>query len=154
MLYYQNLLQGKINGNNHVAPRRHDGVQRHYSVDCLECVYDPPKTWYGHLKFKDVSLWKIVLASWGIAFFEYCFMVPANRFGNGQFNVTQLKTIQEAITLIVFTVFSIVYLKEEFKWNYVVGFILIIGAVFFIFKKWQQNIDSLVKFGYIGNHRN
>ncbi len=92
--------------------------------------------WYGHLKFRDVALWKVILASWGIAFFEYCLMVPANRFGYGQFNAAELKTIQEIITLIVFTVFSVVYLKEELRWNYIVGFLLIIAAAFIIFKKW------------------
>ena len=92
--------------------------------------------WYGHLKFKDVALWKVVLVSWGIAFLEYCFMVPANRAGYGQFNAAELKTIQEVITLVVFSVFSVLYLKEELKWNYVVGFLFIILAVFFIFKKW------------------
>jgi uncharacterized protein (DUF486 family) len=92
--------------------------------------------WYGHLKFRDVALWKVVLASWGIAFFEYCLMVPANRYGYGQFNAAELKTIQEIITLVVFTVFSVVYLKEELRWNYIVGFFLIIAAAFFVFKKW------------------
>ena len=92
--------------------------------------------WYGHLKFKEIALWKVVLLSWSIAFFEYCFMVPANRIGYSQFNATELKTIQEAITLIVFRLFSIFYLKEEFKWNYALGFFLILGAVFVIFKKW------------------
>lgn len=92
--------------------------------------------WYGHLKFKDKPLWIVVLVSWGIAFIEYCFMVPANRWGHGTFTAAQLKTIQEVITLVVFAVFSVVYLKEEFKWNYLVGFSLIILAVFFIFKKW------------------
>jgi len=92
--------------------------------------------WYGHLKFKDVSLWKVVLVSWGIAFFEYCLMVPANRFGYGKFNAAELKSIQEIITLTVFSVFSVVYLKEELRWNYVVGFLFIIAAAFFIFKKW------------------
>jgi uncharacterized protein len=92
--------------------------------------------WYGHLKYKSASLWLVILISWGIAFFEYCFQVPANRIGYGQFTAAQLKTIQEVITLIVFSVFSILYLKEEFKWNYAVGFILIIAAVFVIFKKW------------------
>jgi hypothetical protein len=92
--------------------------------------------WYGHLKFKDVSLWKVVLASWGIAFFEYCLMVPANRFGYEKFNAAELKSIQEIITLTVFSVFSVVYLKEELRWNYVVGFLFIIAAAFFIFKKW------------------
>ncbi|MGE5436820.1 MAG: DMT family protein, partial [Syntrophothermus sp.] len=66
----------------------------------------------------------------------YCFQVPANRFGHGTFSAAQLKTIQEIITLIVFSVFSIYYLKEEFRWNYAVGFVLIIAAAFFIFKKW------------------
>ncbi len=93
--------------------------------------------WYGHLKFKEIELCKVVLVSWGIAFFEYCFMVPANRFGHGQFNATELKTIQEAITLTVFSVFSIFYLKEEFKWNYILGFFLIVAAVFVIFRKWD-----------------
>ena len=92
--------------------------------------------WYGHLKYKDITLWKVVLFSWGIAFFEYCFMVPANRIGHGQFNATELKTVQEAITLIVFSLFSIFYLKEEFKWNYAVGFLMIFGAVVMIFKEW------------------
>lgn len=80
-------------------------------------------------------MWKVILISWGIAFLEYCFMVPANRIGYGTFNAVQLKTIQEVITLIVFSVFTIVYLKEPFKWNYVVGFLFLIAAVFFIFKK-------------------
>jgi hypothetical protein len=92
--------------------------------------------WYGHLKFRSAPLWLVILISWGIAFFEYCSQVPANRWGYGQFNAAQLKTIQEVITLVVFCVFSILYLKEDFRWNYAVGFILIIGAVFFIFKKW------------------
>lgn len=92
--------------------------------------------WYGHLKFKEVALWKVVLVSWGIAFFEYILMVPANRYGHGQFNAAELKTIQEIITLVVFSVFSVVYLREELRWNYVVGFLLIIAAAFFIFKKW------------------
>jgi uncharacterized protein len=92
--------------------------------------------WYGHLKYKSSPLWLAIIASWGIAFFEYCFQVPANRFGYGEFNAAQLKTIQEVITLIVFSVFSVLYLKEEFRWNYLVGFGLIVAAVFVIFKKW------------------
>ena len=92
--------------------------------------------WYGHLKFKLSPLWLVVIASWLIAFFEYCFQVPANRLGHGQFTAAQLKTIQEVITLVVFAGFSILYLKEEFRWNYMVGFGLIILAVFFIFRKW------------------
>ena len=92
--------------------------------------------WYGHLKHKSVAIGLVILVSWGIAFFEYCFQVPANRIGHEVFNAAQLKTIQEVITLIVFSVFSVLYLKEEFKWNYLVGFVFIIFAVFFIFKKW------------------
>jgi uncharacterized protein len=92
--------------------------------------------WYGHLKYKSSPLWIVIFISWGIAFFEYIFQVPANRMGHGQFNAAQLKTIQEIITLITFSVFSITYLKEEFRWNYAVGFILIVMAAFFIFKKW------------------
>ncbi|MCK6542390.1 DMT family protein [bacterium] len=92
--------------------------------------------WYGHLKYKDSPLWIAILISWGIAFVEYCFQVPANRWGHGRFNAAELKTIQEVITLTVFCVFSVLYLKEELKWNYLVGFALMIAAVFFIFKKW------------------
>lgn len=92
--------------------------------------------WYGHLKFKNSPLWIAILVSWLIAFVEYCFQVPANRFGYGQFTAAQLKTIQEIITLIVFCAFSVVYLKEDLKWNYLVGFFFIVLAAFFIFKKW------------------
>ena len=89
--------------------------------------------WYGHLKFKSTALWVVILVSWGIALFEYCFQVPANRIGYGVYNAAQLKTIQEVITLVVFSFFSVFYLKEQFKWNYLVGFCFIILAVFFIF---------------------
>ncbi len=92
--------------------------------------------WYGHLKFKSAPILLVILVSWGIAFFEYCFQVPANRIGHEFFSAAQLKTIQEVITLVVFSVFSVLYLKEEFRWNYLVGFFFIILAVFFIFKKW------------------
>lgn len=92
--------------------------------------------WYGHLRYKNSALWIVILVSWLIAFVEYCFQVPANRFGNEVYNVVQLKTIQEVITLIIFSIFSIIYLKEQFKWNYLVGFVFIVLAVFFIFKKW------------------
>jgi uncharacterized protein (DUF486 family) len=92
--------------------------------------------WYGHLKFRNTVLWKVILISWLIAFAEYCFQVPANRIGSYEFSTAQLKTIQEVITLVVFSVFSILYLKEDFKWNYAVGFAMMIGAVFVIFKKW------------------
>jgi uncharacterized protein (DUF486 family) len=92
--------------------------------------------WYGHLKFKSKPLWIVIIVSWLIAFLEYCFQVPANRLGHGQFTTAQLKTIQEVITLVVFAGFSMLYLKEEFRWNYLVGFGLIVLAVFFVFKKW------------------
>ena len=92
--------------------------------------------WYGHLKFKEVALWKVVLISWGIAFFEYCFQVPANRIGHGTFTAPQLKIMQEVITLVVFGVFSVFYLREELKWNYIVAFVLVLAAVFFAFKEW------------------
>ncbi len=92
--------------------------------------------WYGHLKYKNSPLFLAIVVSWLIAFFEYCFQVPANRFGHAQFPVAQLKTMQEVITLVVFCVFSVVYLKEGLKWNYIVGFLCMIAAVFFVFKKW------------------
>jgi uncharacterized protein (DUF486 family) len=91
--------------------------------------------WYGHLKYRSSPLYLAILLSWLIAFFEYCFQVPANRIGYGQFTGAQLKTIQEVITLIVFAVFSVVYLKEPLKWNYLVGFGFLVIAVFFVFKK-------------------
>ena len=92
--------------------------------------------WYGHLRYKHSALWIVVIVSWLIAFLEYCFQVPANRFGHEVYNVVQLKTIQEVITLIIFSIFSVLYLKEQFRWNYAVGFVFIVLAVFFIFKKW------------------
>lgn len=92
--------------------------------------------WYGHLKFKSAPLWMVILISWAIAFFEYCLQVPANRIGHNYWDAAHLKTLQEVITLSVFVVFSLLYLKEEFKWNYAVGFGLMILAVFFVFKKW------------------
>ena len=92
--------------------------------------------WYGHLKDTAMPLWKAILISWGIAFFEYCLMVPANRAGiiNG-FNGFQLKITQEAITLVIFAVFAVLYLKEPFHYKYVISFALILGAVYFAFKK-------------------
>lgn len=93
--------------------------------------------WYGHLRFKDRPILIVILVSWLIAFVEYCFQVPANRYGhNHHLNAAQLKTIQEVITLAVFCVFSVAYLREELRWNYLVGFALMVGAVFFVFKKW------------------
>jgi uncharacterized protein (DUF486 family) len=93
--------------------------------------------WYGHLKYRTSPLWIAILASWSIAFFEYCFQVPANRIGSYEFTTAQLKIIQEVITLIVFCGFSIVYLKEDVKWNYLVGFGFMVVSVFFVFKKWS-----------------
>jgi uncharacterized protein (DUF486 family) len=89
--------------------------------------------WYGHLRFRESPLWIAIVVSWMIAFVEYCFQVPANRIGSYQFTTAQLKTIQEVITLIVFSVFSVTYLRESFRWNYVVAFVLIVAAVFFMF---------------------
>lgn len=91
--------------------------------------------WYGHLKFKSSPLVVVILVSWLIAFFEYCFQVPANRFGHGTFSAAQLKTIQEVITLTVFAVFSVFYLGESIRWNHFVGFGLLVLACFFLFKQ-------------------
>lgn len=90
--------------------------------------------WYGHLKYRSSPLFLVILASWGIAFFEYCFQVPANRIGSYQFSTVQLKTIQEIITLVVFCFFSYFYLNEPVKINQMIGFIFIVLAAFFIFK--------------------
>ena len=92
--------------------------------------------WYGHLKYRQTPLPKVIVLSWLIALAEYCFQVPANRIGSYEFTTAQLKTIQEAITLVVFSIFSVLYLKEQLRWNYLVGFAMMIGAVFVIFKKW------------------
>jgi uncharacterized protein (DUF486 family) len=92
--------------------------------------------WYGHLKYKEAPLWLAIAVSYAIAFPEYCFQVPANRIGHGQFTAAQLKTMQEVITLVVFCGFSVVYLKEPLKANYVVGFALIVVAVYVIFADW------------------
>ncbi|MBK6923382.1 MAG: DMT family protein [Deltaproteobacteria bacterium] len=89
--------------------------------------------WYGHLKFKDKPLALVILASWGIAAFEYCFQVPANRLGHEHFSAVQLKTMQEVITLLVFGVFSVTYLAEPLRWNHLVGFVLLVAAVGFVF---------------------
>lgn len=92
--------------------------------------------WYGHLKYKAAPLMIVILISWGIAFFEYLLQVPANRIGHGVFSAAQLKTIQEVITLIVFVIFSYVYLKEPLHWNHLIGFALIAGGAWFIFQDW------------------
>ena len=89
--------------------------------------------WYGHLKYAKAPLLTAILVSWGIAFAEYCFQVPANRIGHRHFEAAQLKMMQEVITLVVFAGFSVLYLKEPLRWNYLVGFALILAAVFFVF---------------------
>ena len=89
--------------------------------------------WYGHLKFKTSPLWIVIFASWGIAFFEYCLMVPANRFGHAVYTAPQLKGMQEIITLLVFAGFSTWYLGEAVKWNHVAAFVLIVIAAFLLF---------------------
>lgn len=90
--------------------------------------------WYGHLKFKASPLWLAVVASWGIAFIEYCFAVPANRIGYGTYSAAELKTVQEVITLSVFAVFSVTYLGEALTWNHALGFGFIALGAFFVFK--------------------
>jgi len=85
--------------------------------------------WYGHLKYKHAPLWQAIVASWLIAFFEYCLQVPANRWGHGTFTMTQLKIIQEVITLAVFTLFGLLYMRESPRWNYLAAYVLIIAAV-------------------------
>jgi uncharacterized protein (DUF486 family) len=92
--------------------------------------------WYGHLKFKTAPLLVVILASWGIAFFEYLLQVPANRIGHGYFSAAELKTIQEVITLAVFAAFSVLYLREPLSWNHLIGFSLIGAGAFFIFHRW------------------
>lgn len=89
--------------------------------------------WYGHLKFKESPLWIAILASWAIAFFEYCLQVPANRLGHGQFTAPQLKIMQEVITLVVFGFFSVLFLKEKLRWNEIAGMVLILAAVGVVF---------------------
>jgi len=90
--------------------------------------------WYGHLKFGAKPLWIVVILSWGIAFFEYCLAVPANRIGHQVYSAAELKTMQEVITLLVFAAFSVLYLGEKLTLNHLVGFSLIAGGAFFIFK--------------------
>ena len=92
--------------------------------------------WYGHLRFKEVSLPIVILVAWGIAFVEYCLAVPANRWGSAVYTTAQLKTMQEVITLLVFAGFSLLYLKEPLGWNHALGFALIAAGAFFVFQKW------------------
>jgi uncharacterized protein (DUF486 family) len=96
--------------------------------------------WYGHLKYgHDWPLWKAILVSWAIALFEYCLAVPANRLGYGEFSGFQLKIIQEVVTLVVFIVFAITFLKEKLAWNYLVAFAFLAVAAFFAFAFKAQN---------------
>ena len=90
--------------------------------------------WYGHLKYKSAPLLIVIVAAWGIAFIEYCLAVPANRIGHSVYSAAQLKTMQEVITLVVFAVFSVVYLKEQITWNTAAGFALIALGAWFVFK--------------------
>lgn len=96
--------------------------------------------WYGHLRHKQTALWVAIVVSWLIAFIEYCFQVPANRIGhNAGISAAQLKTIQEVITLSVFCIFAVFYLKEPLKWNYILGFVLIACGALFVFAPWQAS---------------
>ena len=90
--------------------------------------------WYGHLNYKNTALWIAVVASWGIAFFEYWLAVPANRIGHAVYTTAQLKTIQEVVTLIVFAGFSVLYMKEQITLNYAIGFVLIALGAYFVFR--------------------
>lgn len=92
--------------------------------------------WYGHLKYKSAPLLTVILISWGIALFEYMLQVPANRIGHATFSTAELKTIQEVITLLVFALFSVFFLKEPLSWNHALGFAFIALGAFFIFHKW------------------
>jgi uncharacterized protein (DUF486 family) len=91
--------------------------------------------WYGHLKYREVALWKVILISWGIAFFEYCLQVPANRLGVRQFSPDQLKVMQEVITLTVFGVFSVFYFGDKLHWNHFASFACLVAGAFFMFHK-------------------
>ena len=90
--------------------------------------------WYGHLKFKNEALWIAILASWGLAFFEYLFQVPANRIGSYEWSVPQLKVLQECVTLIVFSIVAFALFHAPLKWNIAVSYLFIVGAVFFAFR--------------------
>ena len=92
--------------------------------------------WYGHLRFKEVPLAGVIFAAWGIALVEYCLAVPANRWGSAVYTTSQLKTMQEVITLLVFVGFSFFYLREPLCWNHAIGFSLIALGAFFVFQKW------------------
>jgi hypothetical protein len=91
--------------------------------------------WYGHLKFKEVALWKVILVSWSIALFEYCLQVPANRLGSAVYSPDQLKVIQEVITLSVFGIFSVLYFGDRLHWNHAVAAACLVAGAFFLFHK-------------------
>ncbi|MEQ9434928.1 DMT family protein [Hyphomonas sp.] len=97
--------------------------------------------WYGHFRFTDKALWLVVLASWGIAFFEYCLAVPANRIGHTLWSAAELKTMQEVITMVVFAVFSMLYLRESFTLNHAVGFGLIAAGAYFCVR-WAVSLNA------------
>lgn len=112
-------------------------IQTRWFPIALLCVSNVFMTfaWYGHLKHKSAPLYLVILMSWGIAFFEYLLMVPANRWGNSSYSATQLKIIQEVITLMVFVPFVVLYMKESLKWDYLWAALCMCGAVYFIFRK-------------------
>ena len=91
--------------------------------------------WYGHLRFRSEALWKVILVSWAIAFFEYCFQVPANRIGAAYFSPIQLKVIQEIVTLVVFGVFTTFYFGSHLRWNHAAAGACLVAAAFFIFHR-------------------
>jgi uncharacterized protein (DUF486 family) len=113
------------------SPKRHD--MRTVALLTLSNLF-MTFAWYGHLKFRQAPLWLAIVASWCIAFFEYCLQVPANRYGYGRFTAAQLKTIQEVISLSMFCLFSVLYLREPLRWNVAAGFALIAGAAWMIFR--------------------
>jgi len=99
--------------------------------------------WYGHLKYRSEPLVPVIAASWGIAFFEYIFQVPANRIGSNVLTVTQLKILQECITLAVFTIFALLVFHEHLKWNNIVSYALIVGAVYFAFHGERLEVNAI-----------
>lgn len=102
---------------------------------CLSNVF-MTFAWYGQLRFPQTSLWLLIPISWGIAFFEYCLAVPANKIGHTVYSAAQLKTLQEVITLVVFAIFSVTFLGEALRWNHMVAFAFLVGAAYFAFNKW------------------
>jgi hypothetical protein len=132
------LTQAKPKWEMRAKPIREHAMPATLLPIILLCISNLFMTlaWYGHLKFKDWPLWSVILISWAIAFVEYCFAVPANRYGHAVYSAAELKTIQEVITLIVFAGFSVLYLGEALRWNHIVGFACIAAGAFFVFHKW------------------